>query len=238
VPLFHRVVEPLEQPQRAGARFEEGGFERVAPERGGRAVQAEVAEGGVGDRGTGVPACATSHFTSASGRSGSAFSGSLRFPSSRQRKRARTRSASCSGVAGHDIYVSEDGGAWTLWQDNTAATSAIYNRMLGHTYSFYSVARDLAGNVQATPGGAQASTSTVPALEPRLEILPGSTPAHLFIEITARAGQVVTLQDSTDLAGWPDLETITLNSTTTTVEIQTPMPPPERFFRAKWTTTP
>lgn len=142
-----------------------------------------------------------------------------------------------SGIKGYDVYVSDNGGAWTLWQDGTVATSAIFAGAIGHTYAFRSIARDLAGNVQPTPG-AQATTSTAPAVEPVLRILPGSTPAHLFIEIAARPGQVITLQDSTDLAAWPALQTLTLTTGTTTLEVQTAAPPPKRFFRALWMTTP
>jgi RHS repeat-associated protein len=50
-----------------------------------------------------------------------------------------------SGVAGYDIYVSEDSGPWTLWLDNTPETSARYSGQGGRTYSFFSVARDHVG---------------------------------------------------------------------------------------------
>jgi RHS repeat-associated protein len=147
-------------------------------------------------------------------------------------------SDSDSGVASYDVYVSEDGGGWSLWQSGTSDRFAVFHGTVGHTYAFYSVARDLAGNVQATPGGAQTSTSTAPAIEPVLRFLPGSTPAHLFIEVTARAGQVVTLEESTDLTAWPRLEAITLTANTATVEVRTTAVPAKRFFRARWTPTP
>ena len=54
-----------------------------------------------------------------------------------------------SGVAGYDIYVSVDGGPFQIWLANTTLTSAPYNGLAGHSYSFYSVAHDNAGNVQA-----------------------------------------------------------------------------------------
>ncbi len=56
-----------------------------------------------------------------------------------------------SGIASYDVYVSDDGGPFTLWQSDTTATSATFAGQVGHTYGFYSVATDNVGNVQATP---------------------------------------------------------------------------------------
>ncbi len=66
-----------------------------------------------------------------------------------------------SGVASYDVYVSEDGGSFTVWQQGITTTSAIYTGVDGHTYGFFSVATDLVGFVQATPGAAQATTNVV-----------------------------------------------------------------------------
>lgn len=66
-----------------------------------------------------------------------------------------------SGVATYTIYASDNGGAYAPWQTNTAKTSAIYSGQGNHTYSFYSVATDKAGNVQATPLSAQATTKAL-----------------------------------------------------------------------------
>ena len=68
-----------------------------------------------------------------------------------------------SGVAGYDVYVSVDGGPFAVWQSDTTATSATYDGAAGHTYGFYSVATDGAGNVQPTPADAQATTTTIVA---------------------------------------------------------------------------
>jgi hypothetical protein len=62
------------------------------------------------------------------------------------------------GIASYDVFVSDDGGPFTAWQTGTAATSATFTGQDGHTYGFYSVATDSAGNVQLTPAGAQATT--------------------------------------------------------------------------------
>jgi hypothetical protein len=63
------------------------------------------------------------------------------------------------GIAGYDVYVSDDGGPFTLWQSDTTATSATYTGQTGHTYAFYSVATDNLGLVQPTSGSAQATTT-------------------------------------------------------------------------------
>jgi len=56
-----------------------------------------------------------------------------------------------SDIAGYDIYVSDNGGKYTLWLGNTKDMSATYTGEPGHTYSFYSIARDNAGNVERFP---------------------------------------------------------------------------------------
>ncbi len=63
-----------------------------------------------------------------------------------------------SGVVEYDVYVSDDGGAFALFQSHTAATAATFTGEDGHTYAFYSVATDNGGNRQATPASAQATT--------------------------------------------------------------------------------
>jgi hypothetical protein len=78
------------------------------------------------------------------------------------------------------LYVSDDGGVYTLWQSNTTATSATYTGQVGHTYQFYSVAIDPLGLVQPAPASAQASTtvtiSPTPAPTPAPTPTPSPTP--------------------------------------------------------------
>ncbi len=67
--------------------------------------------------------------------------------------------ANGSGIAGFDIYVSDNNGAAALWKHEAATTLAdTYMGVNGHSYSFYSRATDNAGNVEAAPGTADAST--------------------------------------------------------------------------------
>jgi hypothetical protein len=63
-----------------------------------------------------------------------------------------------SGVASYNVYVSTNNGDFSLWFFNTTNTSAIFTGKLFNKYSFYSVAVDEVGNVQATPTAAQATT--------------------------------------------------------------------------------
>ena len=67
-----------------------------------------------------------------------------------------------SGIASFAIYVSEDGGAFTAFATVTPANpAALFTGQAGHTYGFYSVATDNAGNVQPTPAAAQATVQIV-----------------------------------------------------------------------------
>ncbi len=52
-----------------------------------------------------------------------------------------------SDIAFFDIYASVDGGPFFRWL-HTAATSAIYSGLEGHTYAFFSQATDNAGNIE------------------------------------------------------------------------------------------
>jgi RHS repeat-associated protein len=63
------------------------------------------------------------------------------------------------GIADYKVYMSDDGGPYTIWQSATTATSATFTGQPGHTYAFYSVATDPLGFTQPTPTAAQATTT-------------------------------------------------------------------------------
>jgi hypothetical protein len=86
-----------------------------------------------------------------------------------------------SGVASYDVYASDNGGPFVLWQFDTTATSATFTGADGHTYGFYCIATDIVGNHQATPTGAQASTQ-VSAAGPTSQVAP--LPAYSRAEFT------------------------------------------------------
>jgi len=62
------------------------------------------------------------------------------------------------GISSFDVYVSDNNGPFTALLTGTTATSTTFNGANGHTYGFYSVATDTAGNHQVTPASAQATT--------------------------------------------------------------------------------
>ncbi len=91
-----------------------------------------------------------------------------------------------SGLAGYDIYVSVDDGSYTPWLVGTTATSATYDGALGNSYSFYSISYDNAGNVEATPEAAEATTTVASSLSIS-SITPVSTPTNtavLTVDVT------------------------------------------------------
>jgi RHS repeat-associated protein len=56
-----------------------------------------------------------------------------------------------SAIAGYSLYVSDNGSDYTLWLDNTTLNEATFVGEAGHSYSFYSIATDNAGNKEAAP---------------------------------------------------------------------------------------
>ncbi len=83
-----------------------------------------------------------------------------------------------SGIASFAIYVSADGGPFTLFATVTPyVPSAVFVGTPGDTYGFYSVAKDEAGNVQPTPTEAQATTEVAPNAPPPQPAAPMLAPA-------------------------------------------------------------
>jgi Subtilase family/SdrD B-like domain/CARDB/RTX calcium-binding nonapeptide repeat (4 copies) len=62
-----------------------------------------------------------------------------------------------SAIANYTVYVSDNDGAYTPWLTATGLTESTYTGLAGHTYEFYSVATDNAGNSQIIPTEAQAT---------------------------------------------------------------------------------
>lgn len=73
-----------------------------------------------------------------------------------------------AGVGGYTLYVSEDSGPWRVWQANTPQMESLFVGQCGHTYRFYSVARDHVGNVEAAIPAAQAAIHVLPNQPPVL----------------------------------------------------------------------
>jgi hypothetical protein len=64
-----------------------------------------------------------------------------------------------SGLQGFTIWVSDNGGPFSIWDNNTSATSDTYSGVVGHTYGFYSIAQDNAGNIEPAKTQAEATTT-------------------------------------------------------------------------------
>jgi len=56
-----------------------------------------------------------------------------------------------SGIGGYTVYVSDNGGSFEPWLQNTTLTSENFTGEDGHTYAFYSVARDNVGHIEDAP---------------------------------------------------------------------------------------
>jgi hypothetical protein len=88
-----------------------------------------------------------------------------------------------AGIAFFDIFVSDNGGAFTRLLDDTTATSTMFTGQLGHTYGFIAVATDNVGLVQDMPAAAQQTISLdTPPTITGLGFLPGGTqPIAAFV---------------------------------------------------------
>jgi galactose oxidase-like protein len=82
-----------------------------------------------------------------------------------------------AGIQDFTIYVSIDGGTAAVFLTNTTATSATFTGQSGHTYAFYSIARDLVGNVEAAKTVAEATTQVTADTTPPVTTAVVS-PAH------------------------------------------------------------
>ncbi len=76
-----------------------------------------------------------------------------------------------AGVSHFDIYASDNGSPWNLWLQNTPSWEQLFVGECGHSYAFYSVARDNVGNVEPAVPAAQASISLLANTPPVLEAI-------------------------------------------------------------------
>jgi len=103
-----------------------------------------------------------------------------------------------SGLAFYSIYVSDNGGPFTLWLSDTTDTSATYNGQPGHTYSFYSLATDNAGNVETAPTAAEATTQVFsPTIDTTTAVQSSEDPSKLGDSVTFTATVSPALESST-----------------------------------------
>jgi hypothetical protein len=79
--------------------------------------------------------------------------------------------ANGSGIASYDLYVSVDGGTFSPFLTGTTATSTAFTGLPGHTYAFYTLARDNVGHVEEPPSQPEA-TIQIPAASTKTTIQP------------------------------------------------------------------
>jgi len=83
-----------------------------------------------------------------------------------------------SGIANYTIAVSDNGGSFTVWQQNTKATSGMYTGQFGHTYAFYSVAQDKTGNLEDAPTNPDATVTLTEPAPPTFTSVPATVTAY------------------------------------------------------------
>lgn len=124
-----------------------------------------------------------------------------------------------SGIASFDLFVSDNGGEFELWQDDTTQTSAEFTGEVGHTYRFHCVATDQAGRVEESPSEPDATTGvnllptlalpsilTVPrSTQPQSLVLTGITPGAnetqaLLVSATSSDTSVVSVPVASSVA--------------------------------------
>ncbi len=106
-----------------------------------------------------------------------------------------TDDAGGSGIGSYDIYVSDNGGPFTRWLAGTTATSAAYVGAPGHTYSFFSVATDNVGNMEALADVAQASETVSPDAIVQNQLVFTQQPTDAVAGTTIGPAIVLNLED-------------------------------------------
>jgi hypothetical protein len=64
-----------------------------------------------------------------------------------------------AGTKNYSLYASDNGAGFVPWLTNTNTTSSVFQGQVGHSYGFYSIARDLVGNVEPAKTSAEATTT-------------------------------------------------------------------------------
>jgi hypothetical protein len=101
-----------------------------------------------------------------------------------------------SGIQHYDVYCSDNSGDFSLWQDRTARTSAEFQALAMHTYSFYTIATDNAGNVEDPPGPGRIFTTGVDLASPSTSLLVGDPKfGHTPIYVTVATPFYLTAND-------------------------------------------
>jgi hypothetical protein len=107
-------------------------------------------------------------------------------------------------IAYYDIYVSDNGGPFTVWQSQTTGTGALYNGTQNHNYAFYSIATDTAGKREATPLQPQAQTTiSANTIPPTISVVSN---------VTLNAGQTLSLNVTASASNPQNILTFTVGA--------------------------
>jgi hypothetical protein len=115
-----------------------------------------------------------------------------------------------SGVIWYEVYLSVDNGPYTIWHLASSYTSDTYTVETGHSYRFYSIACDLAGNVEAPPTNPDAATSV--GLTPPTVL---SASYDQNAPVSTSGGRYVAVRFSANVRDSLDLSDITITNLTT-----------------------
>ena len=97
-----------------------------------------------------------------------------------------TDDAGGSGIASYNVYVSDNNAPYTPLLTKTTDTSTVFTGQVGHTYVFFSVATDNAGNVEANPIHGQAITTVATTLPTStVNVLPSVSPLSFTVAWSA-----------------------------------------------------
>jgi Carboxypeptidase regulatory-like domain/Beta-propeller repeat len=90
-----------------------------------------------------------------------------------------------AGISDYTIYVSDNGGPFTPWL-TTTGTQATFVSAVNHTYAFFSVARDKAGNTEVVKAAAEAKTRivSIASIDGRVTGSGGNTLSHVTITLS------------------------------------------------------
>jgi uncharacterized repeat protein (TIGR01451 family) len=138
-----------------------------------------------------------------------------------------------AGIQDFTIFASDNGGPFTPFQTNTTATSAQFVGQTGHTYGFYSIARDLVGNIEPPKTAAETTTlagnniDTIPPITTvAISPLPNSAgwnDSNVTINLTAadNLGGSGVKQVTYSVAGAQAIPATTVNSNSASFVIST-----------------
>ncbi|MFM9102451.1 MAG: S8 family serine peptidase, partial [Cyanobium sp.] len=94
-----------------------------------------------------------------------------------------TGSDTGSALANYTIYVSDNGGDYTPWLTNSILTESLYQGQPGHTYQFYALATDNAGNTQEIPTTPQASIRVTGAVNQPAAVILAQTGGTTLVAV-------------------------------------------------------